>query len=137
MATARDRAAHGFGGPAVSREMGAKDVNVTLPYPPTANTYYRHVGYKTLISAKGRQYRVQVELACLVDGVRPLSGPVALTLRFYRPRRIGDLDNMFKPLLDAMKGYAYADDSQVVELHAYRFENKAWPRVEVTIEAAE
>lgn len=33
-------------------------------------------------------------------------------------------------------GIAYSDDGQIVELHAYRFDDKNNPRMEVEIETA-
>jgi Holliday junction resolvase RusA-like endonuclease len=62
-------------------------------------------------------------------------GQVAVTLRVYRPRKSGDLDGRIKIVLDALQGVAYRDDSQVVALHAYRFDDKARPRVEVEVAA--
>jgi hypothetical protein len=37
---------------------------------------------------------------------------------FYVNTPAGDLDNMVKPIQDALKGIAYADDNQVVDLVA-------------------
>ena len=54
-----------------------------------------------------------------------------------RPRRIGDLDNVLKSLLDSMKGIAFVDDGQIVELRLRRFDDKLRPRVEVTVERVE
>ena len=31
-----------------------------LPFPPSVNRYYRHVGYRTLLSREGREYRAMV-----------------------------------------------------------------------------
>jgi len=111
-------------------------MNVTLPYPPSINHYWRRVGNKTLISRQGRQYKHDAALSARAAGLTPLTGPVTVTLTVYRPRRSGDLDNVQKPLLDALNGIAWNDDSQVVELHAYRKEDKLRPRAEVAIEAA-
>ncbi len=64
-------------------------------------------------------------------------GPVSVNVRVYRPARRGDLDNCLKVLLDALKGIAFVDDSQVVHIHARRYEDKANPRAEVTVSADE
>lgn len=37
---------------------------------------------------------------------------------FHVDSAVGDLDNIVKPIQDALKGIAYADDSQVVDLVA-------------------
>lgn len=66
----------------------------------------------------------------------PLDGPVVLTCRWYRSRRSGDLDNRLKVLIDALRGYAYVDDKQIIEIHAYRYDHPKNGTVVVTIEPA-
>jgi len=105
----------------------------TLPYPPTANTYYRHVGQKTLLSADGRDYKRHAGSAAYLYGVRPLTGDLAVRLVLYRPAKRGDVDNRIKPTLDALNGIAWFDDAQIVELHVYRREDKDAPRVDVAV----
>ena len=108
-------------------------LSLTLPYPPSVNHYWRHVGHRTLISREGRQYKQLAALAAHAHGIRPLAGPVALTVTIYRPRRSGDLDNYLKALLDALHGITFADDAQIVEIHAYRDDDKLHPRVELSL----
>lgn len=93
-------------------------ITLELPYPPTINLYYRHIGFKTLISAKGRAYR---SLVCAIlgrAGIRPLEGTLAVGIDLYPPdRRTRDADNAQKALLDAMQhGGMYRDDSQIKKL---------------------
>jgi Holliday junction resolvase RusA-like endonuclease len=45
---------------------------------------------------------------------------------------LGDIDNRIKPVLDVLKGRAYADDRQVKQLHVYQLET-ARPRGEIQI----
>jgi Holliday junction resolvase RusA-like endonuclease len=89
-----------------------------LPYPPSVNHYWRHWGTKTLISRGGRAFRKAVCAILAAHGVRPLAGPLNVDIKAYPPdRRQRDIDNIQKPLLDALQhGGAYADDSQVVKL---------------------
>lgn len=98
-----------------------------LPYPPSANTYYRHVGAKVLISRDGRGYRKTVGQLLLLAGARSLSGPLAVEVDLYPPdRRRRDLDNTQKAMLDALQHAGlYEDDSQIVDLHLRRMEPKA------------
>lgn len=106
---------------------------LTLPYPPRLNTYYRMFRGRMLLSAAGRQYKESVALACKKAGLRPLAGPLRVFLTYYRPRQAGDLDGLFKAVLDALEGFAFEDDKQVEEIHATRRDDKANPRAEVEI----
>jgi Holliday junction resolvase RusA-like endonuclease len=103
----------------------------TLPYPPSANRYWRHVGHRVVTSAEARAYRRDVGL--LLVRVKPIDGQIIVRLDVFRPARRGDLDNSAKVLLDSLRGIAYHDDSQIVELHMRRFEDKERPRVEVEV----
>jgi len=105
-------------------------LKVTLPYPPSANAYWRNVKGRVVVSAEARAYKAKV---ALLLRCKPVSGPVALVANMYRPARRGDLDNTLKVLGDALNGLAWVDDSQVVEIHAYRHDDKANPRAEVEV----
>lgn len=111
-------------------------MKIRLPYPPSANRYWRtdRRGLPHL-SDEAKDYKRLIAQLYLSMPSRPvpLEGAVALHLMVYRPRKSGDLSNRIKVLEDVLQGFAYEDDSQVVELHAFRFEDKANPRVEVTV----
>lgn len=112
-------------------------MKLTLPYPPSANRYWRVWRGRPVLSEEARSYKQGVKLRALTEGLRkPPSGPVVLSLVVYRPRRAGDLSNRIKVLEDALEGIAFEDDSQVVEIHARREEDAANPRVVITVEAA-
>jgi crossover junction endodeoxyribonuclease RusA len=121
----------------VSAVFKAGPLTVTLPVPPSANRYWRTVNGHPVKSREARKYRALVDCALLRlpshqeydERLR-----LAVTVRWFRALKSGDLDNRLKVLLDALSGSAYHDDKQIVELHAYRYEDKARPRVEVTIE---
>jgi len=91
---------------------------LTLPYPPSANTYWRRNGHRYFIAPAGVAFRTEVVARCLAAGAKPLAGPVALTVTLVPgDRRRRDIDNVLKPLLDALThGKAWADDSQVKRL---------------------
>lgn len=105
---------------------------ITLPYPPTANLYWRKWRGRIVKSGEAREY--QRDVGYMVGPFLPISGPVRLSVTVYRPRKRGDLDNTLKVLLDALKGHAFHDDAQVVELHATRHEDPTNPRVVVQVE---
>jgi Holliday junction resolvase RusA-like endonuclease len=93
-------------------------IQVTLPYPPSVNHYWRHVGPRVLISRAGREFREHVRSVLAAWGGRPMAGPLRLVVDLFPPdRRRRDCDNALKALLDALQhGGAYADDSQIVKL---------------------
>lgn len=93
-------------------------MTLTLPYPPTANHYWKRCGHRYFISAPGTAFRTEVEARCLALGVKPLAGQVAMTVTLVPgDRRRRDIDNVLKPLLDALThGGAWTDDSQVKRL---------------------
>jgi crossover junction endodeoxyribonuclease RusA len=93
-------------------------IELELPFPPSVNHYYRHVGPRTLISREGRRFREKVCALLAAAGVRPLTGLLQVEIEVYPPdRRRRDIDNLQKGLLDALEhGGAYRDDSQIVKL---------------------
>ena len=111
---------------------------LVLPYPPSANRYWRSDrGGRPHLSDEARAFRGAVQMRLLTQRMPLLEGEVAVTIAVYRPAKRGDLDNTIKVLLDALKGFAYLDDSQVTLLSAERFDDKANPRAEVVVTARE
>ena len=109
-------------------------LKVILPYPPSANRYWRVYKGMTVVSSEATAYKREVKKLAKLAALSPLRGDVALTLDVYRPRATGDLDNRIKVLVDSLNGIAWADDEQIVQIHAYRHEGRGAGRVEVTIE---
>lgn len=89
-----------------------------LPWPPSVNHYYRHVGAKVLISRDGRKYRKMIVSRFRSEGVEPFRCPVELSVELYPPdNRRRDADNSLKCLLDAFThGGLYEDDSLIRRL---------------------
>ena len=101
--------------------MAAAEPSVTisgLPFPPSVNHYWRHVGHRTLISRTGRAYRQQLVHDVQRSGLRALTGPIRIEVIATRPdRRRRDVDNLLKSLLDALDhADVYEDDSQIHDL---------------------
>ena len=55
-------------------------IELELPYPPSVNHYYRHVGRRTLISREGRRFRDRVGQALAAAGVEPIEGGLAVRI---------------------------------------------------------
>ena len=111
-------------------------VNLTLPWPPTVNTYYTVARGRKILSKKGRTYKLTCYKEILLQGQPDmLKGPVSVFIRAYPPdKRKRDLDNLLKPILDVLTNAGlYEDDSQVDELMIQRFNLKAPGRVEIII----
>lgn len=108
----------------------------TLLLPPCLNRMYRAWRGRVVLSADGRAYKATAAFQARSQGVRAMVGPLVVRLRIYRPRRIGDIDGYLKGSFDSLNGIAWLDDSQVVELHAERWDDKGNPRLEVSVESA-
>jgi len=105
-----------------------------LPYPPSANRYWRRAGNHIHKSTEARQYQAAAAMTARLAGIPKLAGDVSVTLNVHRPARRGDLDNSIKVVLDAIKGIAFEDDKQVSEIHAYRHEapkTDGWVTIQV------
>jgi len=139
----------------------------TLPYPPGVNDLYRALvrpsrGMRQKAplafickTKKCRDYLTEVSMFIQSQNFRPWPETQLLevSLRLYRPRKIGDIDGPIKVCFDALNptpkrrkpgsygwvdelaGYkgVWADDSQVVRLNVERHDDKDRPRVEVEI----
>jgi len=102
---------------------------LSLPWPPSVNHYWRHDRGITHISAEGRAYRVAVwgivkrsASSPKDDPSWPLDGRVRIVVHTHAPdNRARDLDNILKALLDAL-GHAkvYLSDAQIDDLHVIR-----------------
>ncbi len=114
-------------------------LELDLPYPPSVNHYWRHVGPRVLISREGRAYRTTVGAILALRRARPLDGRLAVEIDIYPPdRRRRDIDNLQKALLDALAhGGAYHDDSQIDRLLLIRRHVVAGGKIHLLIEPYE
>ena len=106
-----------------------------LPYPPSVNHYWRRVGARTLISRQGRAFRERVCSLLALKRLHPLDGWLKVHLQIYPPdRRRRDVDNIQKPVLDALQhAGVYHDDFQIVSLRTDRMQPVQDGRLEVTV----
>lgn len=110
-------------------------IEITLPWPPTVNTYYRNVNGKMLISKKGREYRAAVADQVLVQRAnKHIDHAVKVEIKAYRPdRRRRDLDNLLKALLDSMTHAGVMDDDALIEDLRVYWADEVGGMVKVTI----
>jgi len=110
---------------------------ITLPWPPTVNHYYTVARGRKILSKKGREYKKTCALEMMVQRI-PQDASVkryCISINAYPPsKRRHDLDNLLKPILDALVDYgAIEDDSQVDDLRIQRFNPVKGGRIEVLI----
>jgi crossover junction endodeoxyribonuclease RusA len=140
-------------------ENDLKTIQLTLPYPISANRYWRSFSagkrVVTVPSAEAKDYKQSVQLIAQAAGVRaPITGRVHIHLQLFpnrpqdwqkRMRQHGaswddtvqciDLDNARKVLYDSLKGVAIEDDKWVRSDSGERMEPDGEARVVVTITA--
>lgn len=104
--------------------MAMAAIELNLPYPISANRYWRNRGNVRYLSKEAQAYKRAV--AASAAGVKPLGGAVELRVTVLpKQTKSGaaskvciDLDNSLKVLCDALNGVAYQDDKQVKRIVA-------------------
>lgn len=74
--------------------------------------------------SSAKEYRSRIAELAKKEFPKPWSGELTVVLLYVLEKRPGeepDLDNLTKPILDALKGIAYADDYQANPYRAERF----------------
>ena len=64
------------------------------------------------------------------DAEPPVAGAVAVTITYFYDRTPLDVDNIPKPILDALTGLVYSDDSQVSDLLCRKRDLRAELRIQ-------
>lgn len=107
-----------------------------LPWPPSVNDYYtrwifgiikqgvqrvcaggQRPTIRAALSKEAEAFRQEVQL--LIGRVRPLTGPLAVSVVMFEPN-LGkhDIDNFLKGLFDSLThSHVFADDGQIRDLH--------------------
>ena len=113
---------------------------ITLPFPPSTNTYWRSIGRgRVIISKRGREYREEVVYACIVErgaiAPDPMEGRLVVTIEAIAPdKRRRDLDNMLKAVLDSLEhAKVYENDSQIDDLRITRLPPRKPGKIIVTV----
>lgn len=97
-----------------------------LPYPVSANLYWRNVHGRMIRSKEATAYKQVAALTAKACGVKLSNNPVEIHVKLHpkatkaglASRTCIDLDNSLKVAIDALNGVAYVDDKQVVKIVA-------------------
>ena len=103
----------------------------SLPIPPSANRYWQVFHNRIVVTREAKDYKQKVFYQ--LRNYEPLRNDVAVNFTVFRPAKRGDLDNYTKVMFDALNGLVWLDDVQVVEIHAFRADDKTNPRVEFLV----
>jgi crossover junction endodeoxyribonuclease RusA len=93
-------------------------IEITLPWPPSYNNYYRIAGKRLIIAKDGKRFRRAASLIAAYQKVTTFEGAVHVEIDLHPPdNRRRDCDNYQKIICDALQhGQVYKDDSQIVKL---------------------
>jgi len=94
-----------------------------LPYPPSINVYWLASGHRRYISKRGMLFK-QAVADYVQEYNTPKLGDAKVEVFIYiypRSKKLMDIDNCAKPVLDACQDAGIFDnDVQVEALHIYR-----------------
>jgi crossover junction endodeoxyribonuclease RusA len=102
-------------------------IEFQLPWPPSANTYWRRNGSRYFVCPKGMEYRklAAYQLHHFKDSFC-IFQRLSISIEAYPPdKRRRDLDNIFKCLMDSLQ-YAsvFEDDCQIDRINIMRMQSK-------------
>lgn len=92
---------------------------LTLPYPPSVNTYWGFKGSHRYLTKKAITFKSEVHYQFINSKQKSFGGEIIkIKIRLHPPdKRIRDIDNCIKSLLDALcQAGVFVDDSQIHKL---------------------
>lgn len=109
----------------------------TLPYPPSANRLWRYVDARAIKSAPYRAWLKEAALTIMSQRPKPCKGRFRLFATVSPPdRRIRDIDNLAKPILDAIAEARLIENDSLAKSIFFEWGEEIVPngRVLVTLE---
>ena len=80
-------------------------IDALLPWPPTSNSMLTVWRGRKIASERYKQWISEARIGMQLQRQRPVKGPVEILIQLSSPtRRIYDLDNRIKPILDLLVG---------------------------------
>ena len=97
-------------------------LELTLPYPPSVNSYWGFHGHRRFLTAKAIEFKKAVTIEVSRHLSRYGKSRLDITIIPFPPdKRARDIDNIVKPTLDALvQAGLFDDDSQVDRLSVKR-----------------
>lgn len=113
-------------------------LNLTLPFPPSVNTYWGFRGSQRFLTKRAKDFKDAVESAFILSEHQGFGDDrINLVVFLHAPdKRVRDIDNIAKPLLDALtQAGVFEDDGQVDRLLIVRREPKKGGMCRVVIDS--
>jgi crossover junction endodeoxyribonuclease RusA len=112
---------------------------ITIPYPPSVNTYWGFHGHRRFLTPKAKEFKSEVAQVVSHQSINYGNQRIKISITLYPPdRRLRDIDNVVKSTLDALvQAHAFFDDSCVDVLLVQRGAIIKGGKAEVTIEILE
>lgn len=91
-------------------------LSLSLTYPPSVNTYWGFHGHRRFLTNKAREFKTNV--AAAAAAARGFGAcRVGIEVILHPPdRRVRDIDNVLKPLLDALVAAGVLNDDGQIDL---------------------
>lgn len=101
---------------------------------PSVNHYWKGSGRHRYVSPQGRTFKQRVAWQAKRNNFQLLEGDVEVVIEWFKKgRQRGDLDNIFKVILDSLNGVGYQDDKQVKSITAKMWEQTGTDGVEIRV----
>lgn len=100
-----------------------KQLFLTLPMPPSVNSYWGFKGSQRFLTSKAKTFKQEVWIAAFNSKHKGFKDArLSITVNVFPPdKRVRDIDNVLKPLLDALtQAKMFDDDGQVDRLTIIR-----------------
>ena len=88
---------------------------LTIPYPPSVNTYWGFKGHRRFLTPKAKQFKTEVAQEVSHNKINFGLDRLEICITLYPPdKRVRDIDNVVKSTFDALvQANAFVDDSQI------------------------
>jgi crossover junction endodeoxyribonuclease RusA len=112
---------------------------LTIPYPPSVNTYWGFHGHRRFLTPKAVQFKKTVAHIVSQQQIKFGNQRLEISITLYPPdRRVRDIDNVVKSTFDALvQANAFADDSCIDVLLVQRGTVIKGGKADVTIKVLE